>query len=331
MRIVEFGPLVIFARTHPALTRWIFAGISLANAPRPMTSLGPRSFFELLHLLGRPDTAFVACHVPGVMPRFGWMEAGYEIILRKSRAPVVGLDFNDEIPLTPMALRVLDRCAVYFKRELPVDRSELAPQGSVKAAAIIERNLDKFRPVSVGLADWRLADAPTAPLYPDSDVFFAGNLNYGLRRRQAALLASLKEEGIRLDFAFDRIGRTEYLERMARAHLGWSPEGIGWQCIRPFEAAAMGSVPIISQLRIELPEPLRHGEHCFYYGSHEDDLLHVVRSALADKERLRRMGEAARRHVVRYHTHGAIVDGMLAGISEVLGRDPLQGGGLGQP
>jgi glycosyltransferase involved in cell wall biosynthesis len=326
MHIIEFGPLVIFARTHPALTRWIFAGTSIANPPSPVGAFGYRSFVDLFRLLGSSDNAFVACHVPGVMPRFGWMEAGYGLILQKSRIPVVGLDFNDDVPLTPMALRVLDRCAVYFKRELPLDRAELALHGSAKAAAVVERNLGKFRPVSVGLADWRLTGGPSAPLGRDTDIFFAGNVNIGPRLREAALLAPLKGEGIKLDFTFDRIDRTEYLRRMARAHLGWSPEGIGWQCIRHFEAAAMGSVPVIGRPRIELPEPLRHGEHCFYYGPDEDDLLHVIRSALADKERLRRMGEAARRHVMRHHTHGATVGGMLAGISEVLGRDPLQGG-----
>ena len=75
-----------------------------------------------------------------------------------------------------------------------------------------------------------------------------------------------------------------------------------------------------------MPEPLRQGEHCFYYDPEGDNLVHVVRSALADKDRLRRMREAARRHVMQHRTHGAIAARIREAAGALLGRDPLQGG-----
>lgn len=57
---------------------------------------------------------------------------------------------------------------------------------------------------------------------------------------------------------------------------------------------------------LELANPFRENEHCLHYDPEGDDLLHVVRSALRDRECLRRMGLAARTHALVHHTDNAI-------------------------
>jgi glycosyltransferase involved in cell wall biosynthesis len=149
---------------------------------------------------------------------------------------------------------------------------------------------------------------------------FSGKLHSATRRYGATLLSKLDAEGIRVDLSTVDIDRPEYLKRLADAHLAWSPEGLGWQTFRVFEAAAAGSVPIVNRGQIEMPDPLRNGEHCFYYdpqdNEQDNDLIRVIKQALSDKERLNRMGEAARAHVLRHHTHKTVVNQIMTAVCD---------------
>jgi glycosyltransferase involved in cell wall biosynthesis len=181
----------------------------------------------------------------------------------------------------------------------------------------LHRNQGKLRPISLGLAAWRIADLPK-PLPPKSvDVFFAGAIQTDLRRRGAALLAVLHRSGVTVDFVEGHLDRAEYLSRMARAHLAWSPEGLGWQCFRHFEAAVAGAIPVINRQRIEMRHPLRAGEHAFYYDPDGEDLIGVIRHALADKQRLRGMADAARQYVLAHHTHQSVAGEILDAVREI--------------
>jgi hypothetical protein len=71
-------------------------------------------------------------------------------------------------------------------------------------------------------------------------------------------------------------------------------------------------VPVLSPPGVRRYQPLRHGEHAFIYAPDGDSLRETVMMALADKQRLSKMAEAARAHVLRHHTHRRIVDHMLA-------------------
>lgn len=128
-------------------------------------------------------------------------------------------------------------------------------------------------------------------------------------------MARLRDAGSAVDFVDGRLPRPEYLARMARAHLAWSPEGAGWQCFRHLEAPVVGTVPVISRRRVEVPDPLRDGDHCFEYEPEGDDLVRVVQRALADRERLRAMARAAREHVLARHSHRAVTDGLIAALA----------------
>ena len=107
----------------------------------------------------------------------------------------------------------------------------------------------------------------------------------------------------------------------ARSWLVWSPEGLGWDCFRHYEAAAAGSVPVINVPSITCDRPLMHGQHAIYYASEcrgpsmihgdfrhiTDGLVPTVLQALKDRASLAAMGQEARAFVLREHTHQALV------------------------
>ena len=80
-----------------------------------------------------------------------------------------------------------------------------------------------------------------------------------------------------------RVFSAEYLARCARAWLVWAPEGYGWDCFRPYEAALAGSVPLISRQTIERYEPFIDNQHCIYYDVEVGHLALAVRRALQDR------------------------------------------------
>jgi hypothetical protein len=192
MRIIEFGPVAIFARTHPEITTWISTGTGRGHplSAQAMT-FGFRQFARLVNCLRDRGPGLVACHVPEqALPRCRLINAAYETILRASVLPVVGLDFCDTMILTPTALRVLERCSIYFKRELPFNRAARLPTGSAVERDTLRRNLSKIIPVSLGLEAWRMEGLPDPLPTKSTDVFFSGKLHSATRRCGATLLPS---------------------------------------------------------------------------------------------------------------------------------------------
>ena len=92
---------------------------------------------------------------------------------------------------------------------------------------------------------------------------------------------------------------------LAEARLVWSPEGLGWDCFRHYEAAAAWSVPLINTPPIERHAPLEDGKHCFLYDV-SGGMAPRIREALADPARLERMAAEARAHVLATATPKAI-------------------------
>ena len=113
---------------------------------------------------------------------------------------------------------------------------------------------------------------------------------------------ALRDGGVAIDAPEERLARPVFYRRAARAWLTWSPEGLGWDCFRHYEAAAGGSVPLINQPSIERHAPLLNGVHAVYYDVEPGGLTRAVRAALADRAQLGRMGLAAAAHVAAHHT-----------------------------
>ena len=137
-----------------------------------------------------------------------------------------------------------------------------------------------------------------------ADVFFAGDTESSSSVRAAGMreLTALRERGITVDIPQSRLPLPEFYQRAARAWLVWSPEGLGWDCFRHYEAPACGAVPVINQPTIERHQPLAAGEHAFYYDPAPGELTRTIVAALADKDRLRAMARAGQSHVMAHHT-----------------------------
>jgi glycosyltransferase involved in cell wall biosynthesis len=97
--------------------------------------------------------------------------------------------------------------------------------------------------------------------------------------------------------------------------LVWSPAGLGHDTFRHYEAAACGSVPLISRPTIEQYAPFREGETAFFYDPEPGGLGAALARALERREDLPAMGRTARAHVLAHHTVRARVDHMLAAVS----------------
>ncbi|HZI31445.1 MAG TPA: glycosyltransferase, partial [Candidatus Binatia bacterium] len=140
-----------------------------------------------------------------------------------------------------------------------------------------------------------------------TDVFFAGDLqNRPNRRAGMKQLEQLRAEGYAIDIAQEKLPREEFLRRCAQAYIVWSPEGFGWDCFRHYEIALLGSVPLMMSPTIHRYAPFMDNEHAVYYCVEGDHLAVRVRQALQNRSRLVEMGQAARQHVLRWHTHEAL-------------------------
>jgi hypothetical protein len=137
------------------------------------------------------------------------------------------------------------------------------------------------------------------------------------------LLRELADEGLRVRILEKPVAKPEFHELMASAWLTFCPDGNGWQCYRSFEAAMLGSVPLMSTPTIWQDRPFRDGVHCFYYDPDGDALKDVVRTALADLVRLQRISNVVRDFVLTEHSEAAIYRRHIVDIGGI--RQQLQG------
>src|SRR5438477_8056972 len=230
-----------------------------------------------------------------------------------SEVPLVVIDYSDSGAIQPHNQFLLDRARYYFKSQLPADRwlvfhrsgHPSLPATSFRRSKRNRIRLQKIRPLSLGVFDSaNLRGFPDAP-DKEVDVFASLAVPFSSTVRVEGLrqLKALAAEGVRVDIQDRRLSFEEYLARMSRAWLTWSPEGFGWECHRHYEAPLVGSVAIINQPTIVRYKPFVDGIHCFYYYPDEPDgLARVVKSALADKERLRRIATSTSQHTRAHHT-----------------------------
>jgi len=226
--------------------------------------------------------------------------------------PIIAIDNEDARTIAAHNLFLLDKARLFFKRELPVDRWQVfahtahagLPGYRFRMKAANRRRVGKLRPLSVGVT-------PVEPVPPrmdfpakTADVFVALTLEGGTTVRNLGIghFRALAEQGIVVDMAERRLAHSEYLARMSRAWLTWSPEGLGWDCFRHYEAPLVYSVPVMNSPTIARYRPLLDGVHAVIYDPDDpDSLANAIKAALGDKVRLRAIAQAARAHVMAYH------------------------------
>jgi hypothetical protein len=289
----------------------------------------------LWRVLREPETSLVVCHPTFSSPwHWRWVARalfdrrvlhrsrsflramGPQVLRWRLAAPIAILDHEDLPVINRNNFFLLDRCRVYFKRELPPDRWRLflktghpnLPTPRFREVARYQARIAKLRPISLGLPLSAPTPFPFEHTEKSVDIFFAGKIEGSsfLRPRGMSELLALREQhGIVIDIS-ERLPQAEFYRRCARAWLTWSPEGLGWDCFRHYETAMCGSVPLINQPTIERHRPLLQGTHAIYYDVDEGGLTRAVVAALADKPRLEAMGRAARAHVLAHHTPAAL-------------------------
>jgi hypothetical protein len=244
---------------------------------------------------------------------------GQEMIRGRVTAPIAIWDADEPSFIYRHNVFLLDRAALYFKRELPPDHWRVfmatvhykVPTPRFRLNERHRRRIAKLRPISLGLPVGR-ESLPGAHAVSDgdktADVFFAGRVRESTTVRQTGLaeLLALRDKGYRIDIPENNLPIEDYLRRCASAWLTWSPEGYGYECFRTYEAAICGSVPVISRPTVHQYRPLRQGEHCFYYDVECGGLTQTVEMALADRQRLSTMARAARDFVMTEHTQAAL-------------------------
>ncbi len=235
--------------------------------------------------------------------------------------PLVGVDMDDAFGIGKSSVFLLDKADVFFKRELPVDRWQVLygtvhphlPTLRFRNNERWRRRMKKLHPISLPQFGH---DAPMqqAP-FPEKthDIFFAGGVggNSSVRGDGLRELERLKAQGYRIDQPAERMEYRAYLGRMSRSWIAWSPEGLGWDCNRHYEAAMVQSVPLMNNPTIQRHAPLLEGVHGLYYDPESGGLERAAATALADKDRLKRMAIAARDLVFAHHTGKAYCDHII--------------------
>ena len=334
-RILEIGEDSRMCHAFADTTEFFstFIEYSESNKPPATTLVSAKSLLALSRRLSTPDIDLIVVHasqqglldgimrtifrrstLQGHLPIF--RTVAQQLLRLTGNAPMAVLDMQDSRSILACNRHLLRSATLYFKRELPPDRWQLLTRSGKAPTFRFRRNsshqeaLSRIRPLSLGIpADvLRCETATSISNSKDIDVFFAGRLKWSstVRERGADELAQLSKEGLRIEIGEDRMSPPDYLARCARAWLVWAPEGYGWDCFRAYEAALAGSVPLVSRQTIERHQPFMENEHCIYYDLEPGQLAHAVRQSLKDRDRLLKMAQKARDHVLRHHTPQAL-------------------------
>lgn len=200
-------------------------------------------------------------------------------------APVVVVDFIDHPYLTSGDLDLLESCQAYFKREIPYDRFVLYHQNQQRIKSYpYEKKvalLDKIRSIPLGIRDQKFQVLRQQRVTTqDIDVFWCGKISNTLRITAVKHLEALSRQKswniviMETPVAFD-----EYCRMIARSKITVSIAGAGWDCFRHYEAAALGSLPLMNRPTVEavwwndLPEEIFFENHFSNFTTRLETLL----------------------------------------------------------
>ena len=329
--ILEIGQRPYIARAYPDETR--FFATDPAADTTGLAAIG--SLPGLWRALGDPATELIICH-PNFSAPWGpralgraffssrflrgrsplMRSFGPELLRWRGRAPIVVVDHEDLPVINRDNLFLLDRCQLWFKRELPVDHWRVflrtahanLPTPRFRRRPRNLARIAKLRPISIGLSFESEGLLPERPVEKTADIFFRATVTGSSTARQRGLaeLKALAAQGVIVDLPADTLPRAEFYRRCAAARLVWSPEGLGWDCFRHYEALACGAVPLINHPSIDRHAPLIASVHALYYDPEPGGLTRAVMAALADKPALARIAEAGRAYVLEHHTPAAL-------------------------
>ncbi|MBA2269850.1 MAG: glycosyltransferase family 1 protein [Chthoniobacterales bacterium] len=257
----------------------------------------------------------------GDLPAFLGCERIFHELRKDERTPLYMIDQMDSPVVDNAKFRLMERCAKYFKRELPSNVINTFLYTSAKAESpdsiLHDANLRswaaKLRPISIGISDERFERAAAVRAEKKYDLFFSGDFtNRPVRQSGRDALLKLQSNGFRVHISDERYPENVFHELCAQSLLCWSPEGFGSDCYRHYEIAACGSVPLRKHSPLYPYAPLRENVDCVYYSHESFDIYEVARRALGRREELSQMGENARERVREFHRYSRLAEYILA-------------------
>lgn len=342
LRIAEIGEQALFKMAWPDQTDFYLATLHAGyGAQWNPKVLGPLALWRLFRDIRAGRYDLVAIHPPlypfwhprsflavlkftvlrghfAVFPRTLFSTMAYSLLRFLPDCRMVGIDMADNFGIPGHHFFLLDRAKRFFKRELPVDRWKVffrtghrsLPTRTFRSRKKWQRRLNAISPISLAILP-DILDSARRVFGADkkTDLFFAGQVRDSstVRSDGFATLEILKARGVVVDVPDKQIPFEEFHRRCSEAWLTWSPEGFGWDCVRHAEASLAGSVAVINSPTICRHQPLRNGEHCFFYFPDDSDgLENTIMDALKDKQQLKKMAMAARQHVNSHHTVEAL-------------------------
>ena len=235
--------------------------------------------------------------------------------------PLIVTDMDDAFGIGRSTVFLLDKAKLFYKRELPVDRWQILygavhphlPTSRYRHSEKWIKRMEVLRPIS--MPQFRYHEKWKTAAFPEKthDIFFIGAVRHNSTVRSDGLaeLRQLEKMGYRIDEPSERLPYDAFMERMSKSWIAWSPEGLGWDCNRHYEAAMVQSVPLTNHPTILRHAPLLDGVHGLYYDAEPGGLVRAAVAALADKDRLQRIAKAARDHAFTHHTRKAYCDFIL--------------------
>ncbi len=242
---------------------------------------------------------------------------GPQFLRLKFKAPVAIVDLEDNRYIPKCDTFLFDNCDAWFKRELPVDKWQVfmrthhygLPTTRYRRKEKNRSRMNKLQPLPLGVMLDKADQFPAAQSEKTSDIFFAGSVHGSSSVREDGLqsMRCLQQMGYKIDIPEQPLPFPEFVRRASAAHLVWSPEGYGWDCFRHYESALCWTVPLVNYPTILRYEPFEDGQHAVFYDPSADGLIKAARRALSDRDRLVKMGQAARAHCLQHHSLDASV------------------------
>ena len=346
IRYIEIGfvPLVKAAKPDETLfvdtqLSWADGGMGHQAAGGSLRARVTRSWGQIRAALSLPAGSGVEGvivrargteNTPAVGPRFVLKKSMSRFIqhlalhlTKKHRCRLAVIDRRDETSIHSNDRKLLSRCDLYFKRELPwatwaafdclIPARICIGAASRDAASVSEAG--KLRPLSLGIEDRLIQAAPPAEEEILYDVFYAGS-SHGMERRVHVEreLGRLAAAGIKVKFSESRPPRDEFLKIIRQSRIGISPGGVGWDCFRHYEIPAAGAALMIEQPCHQIHEPPKNGVEAIYYAPGES-LSHLVESWLHRREDLRRIAAAGNNWARSHQSHSALGESVVRQLS----------------
>jgi hypothetical protein len=230
--------------------------------------------------------------------------------------PLAVIDFYDTSFVLPQDFPLLQAATLYFKLNLYFwPRRSLMPLEHLFGRKHVTALTPKLRPMTNGIPR-ELVPATVRPMAErDIDICFTGsivpkrsaddpdpliNLTFNPIRRDIYNRVVKLKERYRV-FALDgMVSWEEYRELLQRSKLIVCTESFGCETYRHNDVAASGGVALVNWMYATNHLPFEPDVHAIYFSLIGDDFERVVERALADPDKLAKIGQAARELVVNH-------------------------------